>query len=49
MSKFTLDFNVGGGYQFADYAGRFNQKGKIIPFINSGIVPKVDFMIGFAF
>ena len=49
MSRFVFDFNFGGGYQFADFSGRFSEKGKLISFLDSGIVPKIDFMVGFNF
>jgi Protein of unknown function (DUF3575) len=45
-----LDATLGGGYHFADYSGRFSEKGRLIPsIVSNGVLPKVDLKIGIAF
>jgi hypothetical protein len=45
-----LDATIGAGYHFADYSGRFSEKGRLIPsLVSNGVLPKIDLKIGFAF
>ena len=42
-----LDATLGAGYHFADYSGRFSEKGRLIPsIVSNGVLPKIDLKIG---
>ncbi len=49
-SRIYVDCSAGEGYHFADYSGRFSDKGRLIPsIISSGISPKLDLTVGIKF
>ncbi|MEM9889073.1 MAG: autotransporter outer membrane beta-barrel domain-containing protein [Bacteroidota bacterium] len=41
-----FDAFMGGGYKIADYAGRFAEKGRLIQYARSGIVPRFVVSVG---
>ncbi|MEL6943794.1 MAG: DUF3575 domain-containing protein [Bacteroidota bacterium] len=41
-----LDAFMGGGYKVADYSGRFSEKGRLINYARSGIVPRLVVSLG---
>ncbi|GEM_PF-2411579 len=50
QSRLYLDFTLGGGYHFADYSGKFSDKGKLLPaIISNGLLPKIDIKFGIGF
>lgn len=49
-SSLFIDLTLGAGYHIADYSGRFSERGRVIPsVISNGILPKLDFKIGWGF
>jgi len=44
-----LDAFMGGGYKVADYSGRFSEKGRLINYARSGIVPRLVVSLGVPF
>lgn len=48
--RLFLDCSYGAGWHFADYSGKFSDKGRIIPsIISNGIFPKFDLSIAYKF
>ena len=41
-----IDIFMGGGYKIADYSGRFAEKGRLIQYARSGIVPRFVVSVG---
>lgn len=49
-SSLFVDLTLGAGYHIADYSGRFSERGRLIPsVISNGVLPKLDFKIGWGF
>lgn len=43
---FLMDAFMGGGYKVADYSGRFAERGRLINYARSGIVPRLVVSVG---
>lgn len=44
-----LDAFMGGGYKIADYSGRFSERGRLISYARSGIIPRFVVSLGLPF
>lgn len=45
-----LDATLGAGYHFADYSGRFSERGRLLfDIISNGLTPKLNIAVGFTF